>query len=275
MKTHSPENYLRITIVTPSFNQGRYLRDTIESILNQDYPNLEYIIMDGGSTDRSVEIIREYQDHIDYWVSEKDKGQSDAINKGLKRATGNLCNWINSDDVLFPNALYRIAEAFARHPGADLIIGSQAFCDMGGRVKHISVVPSAMAISVKNWVIPIGQQSTFFSARAYRRVGGVREDLHAIMDREFYYRVLASGGRIARAKGLIGMIRIHPESKTETRRDLWHEEIPRFLRKNQIPHLFHRISKLKMRIVKCFDGSYLNSLLLSQSWKGKKLWGKE
>ena len=272
MKSLVIKKYPRITIVTPSFNQDEYLRETIESILNQNYPNLEYIVIDGGSTDKSVEIIREYKERIYYWVSEKDKGQSDAINKGFKIATGDLLNWINSDDVLFPGALKRIAEAFIKHPEADLIVGNQAFCDKEGRIEHASVVPSRMAISVANWIIPIGQQSTFFSARAYRRVVGVREDLHAIMDQDLYYRILVSGGRLASAKGMIGMIRIHPEAKSQTRRYLWHNEIARFLSENGISFFSRLIAKLRMRIFRCMDGSYLRSFFLLKSCKGKKPW---
>ena len=93
-----PDQFPKITIITPSYNQGQFIEETILSVINQGYPNLEYIIMDGGSTDNTVEVIKKYSDHINYWVSEKDKGQSNAINKGLHRATGDIINWLNSDD---------------------------------------------------------------------------------------------------------------------------------------------------------------------------------
>lgn len=102
----------KISIVTPSFNQGKYLEETIISILSQDYPNLEYIIIDGGSTDNSLEIIKKYKNHLKYWISEPDKGQADAINKGLVHCTGDIFNWINSDDLLAPNALKVIASLY-------------------------------------------------------------------------------------------------------------------------------------------------------------------
>ena len=105
-------NLPRITIVTPSYNQGAFLEDTIRSVLDQGYPNLEYIVMDGGSTDNSVEIIEKYADRIDYWESEPDRGQTHAINKGFARATGVIGNWINSDDLLEPGALQTIGQAW-------------------------------------------------------------------------------------------------------------------------------------------------------------------
>jgi glycosyltransferase involved in cell wall biosynthesis len=265
-------DYPRITIVTPSFNQGKYLRQTIESILNQDYPNLEYIIVDGGSTDDSVDIIKEYADKLSFWMSEKDNGQSHAINKGFKRATGDLLNWINSDDILFPGALYRIGETFIRNPQADLIVGSQAFGDENGYIRHVSAAPSRLAVSAFNFVMPFGQQSTFFTSRAYERVGGIREDCHAIMDHDFYYRVLTTGGDIARCSDMIGFIRSHPDAKTIAQPDIWEYEIPRFFREKQISAFSYKMAALKMRLVRCIDGSYLKSFLLLLKWKGKKSW---
>lgn len=106
------KSYPKISIVTPSYNQGQFIEETILSIISQNYPNLEYIIIDGGSTDNTVEIIKKYENHLKYWVSEADKGQADAINKGLQHCTGDIFNWINSDDYLEPNSLFTIANAY-------------------------------------------------------------------------------------------------------------------------------------------------------------------
>src|SRR5690606_31772171 len=113
----------KISIVTPSYNQGQFIEETILSILNQNYPNLEYIIIDGGSTDNTVEIIKKYEDRITYWVSEKDNGQADAINKGLEQCTGEIFNWINSDDYLAKKSLYSIAIASIYNDNAKIIAG--------------------------------------------------------------------------------------------------------------------------------------------------------
>ena len=114
---------LRVSIITPSYNQGEYLEETIQSVLNQTYSSIEYIVIDGGSTDNSVDIIRKYEERITFWCSEKDNGQADAINKGLKLATGDLVCWINSDDILYPNFTENFVNHFVAHPNVDFLYG--------------------------------------------------------------------------------------------------------------------------------------------------------
>lgn len=265
----------RITIITPSFNQGKFLEDTILSILNQGYPNLEYFIVDGGSTDKSLEIIKKYQHRIDWWVSEYDRGQSHAINKGLRRATGEIMNWINSDDLLFPGALHRIANRYRQFRGkVHLMVGEHARISENGKILRISSPPSPKAMSLRNFIIPIGQQSTFFTRRTLDLVGYLNEDLHAIMDMDFYARILSQGGSLVRIRGLVGAIRNHAEAKGFARTDLWEKEKPRYLQERGGSVFRRRKDYLKMLVVRFFDGSLIRGFMLTRKYAGKSLNGK-
>lgn len=265
-------NMPRISIVTPSYNQAKYLPETIESILNQGYPNLEYIIIDGGSTDGSVEIIKRYERHLAYWVSEKDSGQSEAINKGLARCTGELFNWINSDDILFPGALGKIAAAFAEHPEADLFIGSNARSDAEGRITRISVPPTRIAMSPSNWIMHVGQQSVFVNTNAFRLLGGVREDLHCIMDTELYHRIFLSGGLHIRVPALVGMIREHGDAKSSAQKQRWGPERQKVFQEYGTRGSAVKMAKVKTKFCRLLDGSYIKSLLLLRKWQGLRPW---
>jgi len=130
------QSWPKISIVTPSFNQGTYLEKTIRSVLLQGYPNLEYIIIDGGSTDQSVEIIKKYESWVDFWVSEEDRGQSHAINKGLEKATGELLGWLNSDDYFLPDALFKLARSYLEDSSVGAIYGQGHMVDEKGIIVY-------------------------------------------------------------------------------------------------------------------------------------------
>ena len=181
----------RITIVTPSFNQGRFLEETIRSVIDQKYPNLEYIIIDGGSTDESVSIIKKYEPYLAWWVSEKDRGQSHAINKGFERATGEIMAYINSDDVLEPNALKTAAEYFRN--GARWVAGSVR-CFQEGKPDWLFHAVEEKCPDELLWNILFTQQGCFWSSELFRQQGPFREDMHYCFDYEYWLRLRVRAG---------------------------------------------------------------------------------
>ncbi|MGB7161394.1 MAG: glycosyltransferase family 2 protein [Tepidisphaeraceae bacterium] len=212
----------KITIVTPSFNQGRYIEQTIRSVLDQGYPNLEYFIVDGGSTDESVDVIRKYEKHLAGWVSEKDTGQSHAINKGFCRASGDLFAYINSDDYFEPGALHHAAKAYEE--GHQWIVGWARYLEAdGGEWPY----PVKACVDPAHWFVhnPIPQQSTFWSSQLWKKVGGFSEELHYSFDYEYWMR-LRFEGRVSPyvVHQCLAVFRLHGESKTMAEGDRFHPE---------------------------------------------------
>ena len=177
----------KISIVTPSYNQGKYIEKTIQSVLNQDYPNLEYIVIDGNSTDNSVEIIKKYEKWITYWISEPDSGQSEAINKGFKKATGSIINWLNSDDYLEANTLFRVANYFINNEIHLLIGQSYNFNEKGEKYIAGPKGNDVFERILVGYACP--QPSTFMLKSALDELGFLSEDLHFTMDWEIYARI--------------------------------------------------------------------------------------
>jgi glycosyltransferase involved in cell wall biosynthesis len=203
----------RISVITPSFNQGRFLEETIESVLSQRYPNLEYIIIDGGSTDDSVEIIKRFEKRLAFWVSEPDRGQTEAINKGLRRATGEIVAWLNSDDLHFPDTLATVGSAFARFH-EDVIYGDYALITQRGRTflrRH--EIPFHLDIMLYG-VNFIGQPSAFFRRSLLDRFGFLDENYRYAMDHEFWVRVASRGASFRHIKHFLSKYRYHADSKT-------------------------------------------------------------
>ena len=204
----------RITIVTPSFNQAKYLPETIESILSQDYPNLEYIVIDGGSTDGSVDIIKKYESRLSYWVSEKDNGQSDAIMKGFERSTGELFAWVNSDDVLFPGCLHRIASTYIGQGQPDIIHSDVAYLNSEGRIIRFVRTPAQNLFLCSRGVWYAQAPAVFFKSRLFRQTGGLNRNYHLSMDFDIWVRMMKAGALAAHVPHYLGGFRWHKSSKT-------------------------------------------------------------
>ena len=206
----------KLSIITPSFNQGRFLEETILSVLNQDYPNLEYIIIDGGSTDNSVDIIQKYESRLSYWVSEKDRGQAHAINKGLVRATGEIVGWINSDDVYLPWTFRSAIRAFHARPSVDLIWGSRILIGANSEVLGFS---PARGFAPESMVFCINSETAFWRRKLHDSVGFLDEDLQFAMDLDFFARI-HKVARTAYLRGFQGCFRCYGDNKSSTMQDV-------------------------------------------------------
>lgn len=209
----------RISVVTPSYNQGQFLEQTIQSVLGQNYPNLEYMVVDGGSKDNSVEVIKRYEHRLAWWASEKDEGQSDAINKGFRRSTGDILAWLNSDDLYCPGALARVAQFFHDHPECDAVIGDQESIDKQGRVVDLKkVVPVTFRRTLYS-ACAVPQPSTFITRKAWELTGDVDATLQYQMDFEYFLRMQAKGVRFGLIKEALARFRLHGDSKTVSQYD--------------------------------------------------------
>ena len=205
---------LKISILTPSFNQARYLEAAIQSVLRQDYPRLEYAIVDGGSTDGSVEVIKKYSDQLAWWVSEKDRGQTDAINKGFARATGDILAWLNSDDTYEPGAVTAAVTYLQAHPEVGLVYADCNYINEDSRV--IGKFPAAQTDlqRLRRGYVHIPQQTMFFRAELWKQFGPLDPSFYFAMDYDLWTRIATR----AELKYLAGQtwanFRIHTSGKT-------------------------------------------------------------
>ncbi|MEN9610211.1 MAG: hypothetical protein RLZZ628_1025 [Bacteroidota bacterium] len=212
-------NLPKISIITPSFNQGQYIEATIRSILLQNYPNLEYIVIDGGSTDETVAILQKYDKWIYYWVSEPDDGQSDALNKGLAKATGTVFNWLNSDDYYLPNALQTVGQAFKQNDLLNVFCGREVVLPPNAlhpvtQPRNPTVVRPTLEETIA--IGTIHQPPTFFRLSVFRQLGAVPTALYFCMDAALWLNYLTQFGleNIAQRDAILNVFRLHNHSKS-------------------------------------------------------------
>ena len=256
---------VKISIVTLSFNQRAYLQEAMDSVLSQNYPDLEYIIVDPGSTDGSRELIRSYSDRIAHVVFEPDKGAADGLNKGFSRATGSVLGFLNSDDLLMPGSLQLVGDFFARHPDCDLAMGNGHKIDGQGRkLRHFRArefTTRRYLYSGAQWL----QQSTFVSAEAYRRSPKFNIENRTCWDGELFASIANQGAKIEYIDADLAAFRIHEGSISGSGRldDLYSEDRRRFFRQirghewgktDEMLRLLYRAEGLLIRIGWRFQG---------------------
>lgn len=200
-----------VSIVTPSYQQSPFLEETILSVLDQEYPAIEYMVVDGGSTDGSVEIIQHYQDRLAWWVSEKDAGQSAAINKGFRRVNGEIVGWLNSDDVLMPGAVQKVVETFAANPDAALVYGDVYSIDEEGKIFNKTLHGAVTLTDLMQFTI-ISQPAVFVRTKLLKAVGYVDETFHYLMDHHLWLK-LAQEGELVHIPVVLAKARYHASAK--------------------------------------------------------------
>jgi glycosyltransferase involved in cell wall biosynthesis len=183
------EGLARVSIVTPSFNQAQFLEETIISVLEQDYPDIEYIIIDGGSTDGSVDIIHRYETQLAWWVSERDQGQTDALNKGFDKASGDILAWLNSDDTYLPGAISGAVEYLMSHPEAGMVYGDANLIDETGLVMGRFPARQTDYPRLMRGSVHIPQQAAFFRGDLWRKIGPLDPSFYFAMDYDLWVRL--------------------------------------------------------------------------------------
>lgn len=223
---HGASPIPRISVVMPSFNQSKYIERSILSVLNQNYPNLEFIVIDGGSTDGTVDVIRKYSKHLSYWTSEPDKGQSDALNKGFAQATGGIFAWLNSDDIYMPEAFASAAAALAEFPAKSIVHGDYLLIDSDDRTIGYQYAFDFNLNEFKYEGYHIWAQAMFWRREVHVRFGGFDLRLHMTMDYQMILEFGINEGEAAflRVPAALGCFRRHAEQKTQGFNDASYSE---------------------------------------------------
>lgn len=221
----SRRHYPRISIITPSLNQGQFIEETLRSVLLQGYPDLEFIIIDGASTDQTNDVIRKYDPWLSHWESTPDRGQAHAINKGLKKSTGEIFHWVNSDDVLLPNALSKIGNYFRN--GRACLFSVINFCDYDGAVFHHTEFHSD-DIGDPGKLVPFHQPGMVLPRRIYQLAGGLSEDIHFSFDAVLFLFAINNSDEVKIIRDPVVKFRIHPSSKTSNQALYLEEQVAVF-----------------------------------------------
>lgn len=257
-----------ISIVTCSYQQARFLEQTIRSVRDQDYPNLEYLVIDGGSTDGSKEIIERHASALAYWVSEKDRGQSHALMKGFARTTGEICGWLCSDDLLLPGALHRVGRFFQKHPEVDAVFGNSIWIDIDGKPIRPKREPGFNRFVFLHDFNYVPQPSMYWRRHLYDEVGGIRPYFRLAMDTDLWER-FSQRARIEHIPHYLSCMRFYAEQKMNNLSMRPRDEMERLLvRRRGGPYasspalrpLLHLTGKAMRIVTKGLAGGYTSQV---------------
>jgi glycosyltransferase involved in cell wall biosynthesis len=225
--------YPRITLVTPAYNHGHFIEDTIQSVLAQHYPNLEYFVIDGGSRDNTVDILQRYADQLAGWVSESDNGQTHAINKGLAQGTGDIIGWLNSDDLLLPGALREVAHAFMDHPHYQVVTGMNrtVYEESGHEYNRFVWLPRS---DVLRLFCVVAQETTFWRREVQTAIGLLDESFQFAMDYDYWQRMLVAHYRFNFLPHYLSVFRQHQSAKSTAHRPIRTMELARIYQRHNI-----------------------------------------
>lgn len=227
-KVREEPKTLKITVVTPSLNQGEYIERTIQSVLQQKYPNLEYWVIDGGSTDNTSNVLKKYGDRIS-WVSQKDDGQSDAVNKGIEKSTGEIIGWLNSDDTYNKRTLWLVNRYFQNHPEVEFLYGDGDYIDSSDRViKPYPIKWIKDGRELKKALVEgnfLCQPSVFFRRSVVDKIGFLNTRLHYCMDYDYWLRALDICEFGFLNNGVLANLRMYPDNKSLANREAMYEEM--------------------------------------------------
>jgi hypothetical protein len=261
-----------VSIVTPTYNQAAYLEQTLKSVLEQDYPRLEYLVIDGASTDGSVELIRKHANRLAFWSSEEDTGQAEAINKGLSRASGEIVAWLNSDDYYLPGAVTAAVSAFHKNPGVSMVYGDMLAVDEDGQIINQLKYRQLDLEDLLCFQI-IGQPAVFIRRMALEQAGYLAADYHCMLDHQLWLRIAAQG-KIAHSDQIWSAARYHPAAKNRARATEFGREAFRILEwAKEQPALAPALTKNANRAhasAHRVDARYL--LDGGRSWPALKAW---
>lgn len=267
---------VKLSIVTPSYNQCAFLEETLRSVISQRDQIHEYFVLDGGSTDGSVDLIRSYDSWINYWDSGPDKGQSDAIQRGFKRCTGDYIFWLNSDDLLLPGALEKVHYALERNPQWDVVTGYHVSMDQESRIKNAYRIPGESHAWAAAGILHVCQPTCFFRRSLYEKLGGLDLSLHCVMDTDLWLRMLDSGSKWGHIPEYLAAFRKHADAKGIS--PTWAQ---RYLQEGQnlsekfgfwgAPSIKHRMGKFLYRASQIISGRYLRATLDTVRWRGRSV----